>query len=42
MLMGLRFVDLLKIKLYNSEGEYFKFIKLLENKNKNIAVRFIP
>ncbi len=42
MVLGLRFSDLLRVKLYNSRREYFKFIKLIEKKNKNIAVRFIP
>lgn len=38
---GLRFRDLLKVKLCKS-GSFVKSIKLIENKNKNVAMRYLP
>lgn len=42
MCMGLRYHDLLKVRLQAANGEYFKTIRLIEKKNKHRSVRYLP
>jgi hypothetical protein len=39
--LGLRSPDLSRI-IFNYKGEYPKFFKIIENKNKHEAMRYIP
>lgn len=40
--MGMRKSELLPLYFQNTEGNYFRMIKIFENKNNNTTIRCIP